>query len=140
MSNNSTAYDGAASLLTRIAREFSADLLHSNQFCFGALPLAIPRLVVAHSDVFSWAAACRDTPLEPAAWLDRYAALVSRGLEAASAIVAPTRWMLQALAQHFESAGYVHVVIYNGRTLTEPTGEPREKAASRDCRPIVGRS
>ncbi len=126
MSNNSTAYDSAASLLTRVAREFSADLLHSNQFCFGRLPLAIPRLVVAHSDVFSWAAACRDTPLEPAAWLDRYAALVSRGLEAASAIVAPTRWMLQALAQHF-ALPVASMVIDNGRTLPEPTSEPEKK-------------
>ena len=57
MSNNERAYIDAEPLLLRVAREFGAQLLHSNQFCFGALPF--PSVVAAHSDVLSWAVACR---------------------------------------------------------------------------------
>ena len=77
MSNNERAYLDAEPLLLRVGGEFGAQLLHSNQFCFGALPF--PSVVVAHSDVLSWAAACR-VQMESSAWLDVYSQLVSRGL------------------------------------------------------------
>jgi glycosyltransferase involved in cell wall biosynthesis len=115
MSNNEGAFCDVAPLLLRVAHEFRAELLHSNQFCFGALPVSIPRLVVAHSDVLSWAAACRSEGIEACAWLDTYIDLCAAGLRDADAVVAPTRWMLDALGKNFELACEAYV-IPNGRT------------------------
>ena len=116
MSNNHRAYLDAESLLLLLAREFGADLLHSNQFCFGALPTSLPRLVVAHSDVLSWAAACRAEALEASPWLEKYCALTTAGLRRADAVVAPTQWMLNALAANFRIPNDAQVIA-NGRTL-----------------------
>jgi glycogen synthase len=116
MSNNERAYLDAEPLLLRVGREFGAQLLHSNQFCFGALPF--PNMVVAHSDVLSWAASCR-VQMESSAWLDAYFQLVSRGLKSADVVVAPTQWMLDALAVNFSLPGQARVIA-NGRNLKRP--------------------
>ena len=119
MSNNEEAYAGAETLLTLVAREFRAELLHSNQFCFGALPLDLPKLVVAHSDVLSWAAACRGRGLASSPWLNRYCGLTAAGLRGGDVVVAPTHWMLGALAANFRLPSTTRVIA-NGRTLAEP--------------------
>jgi glycogen(starch) synthase len=126
--DNDRAYRGAEPRLLQLANEFGAELLHSNQFCFGALPLNIPKIVTAHSDVFSWAASCRDGEPEASNWLSRYSALVSKGLREADAIVAPTRWMAASLSNNF---ALVHepVVIPNGRSLPPAMGGDRKLQA-----------
>jgi len=108
-------------LLIRIAKEFGAELIHSNQFCFGALPIDIPKLITAHSDVLSWAEACRDQPLENSPWLRQYRRLVTDGLSGATTVIAPTRWMLNALRRNFSSRARCEV-IPNGRTFA-PAGD-----------------
>lgn len=121
-------YEIDAGLLIGMAREFGADLFHTNQFCFGSLPLGIPKLVVAHSDLRSWAAACQ-TELQPKAWIDRYCSLVSEGLAAASAVVAPTAWMLETLRANFVLPSR-SLVIPNGRSLPPASlGIPRRLQA-----------
>ena len=128
MSNNERAYLDAEALLLRVGREFGAQLLHSNQFCFGALPF--PSVVVAHSDVLSWAAACR-VQIESSAWLNAYSRLVSRGLESADVVVAPTQWMLDALAVNFSLPARARVIA-NGRNLKlpAPCSEPKLQAVT----------
>ena len=116
MQENQTAFSGAAHALEEIAEEFGADLLLSSQYCFGALRCDIPRVIVAHSDVLSWAEACRPDGLGSTEWLKRYRDLVQRGLNEADAVVAPTQWMLEALARNFELPVDRHVIA-NGRTL-----------------------
>ncbi len=123
MQSNAHARTAAAPLLLRIAEEFSPDLLHSNQFCFGSLPISIPRLITAHSDVLSWADACRPNGLEPSPWLSQYQSLVQTGLTAATAIAAPTHWMLEALHRHFTLTAPTHVIL-NGRTPPETDTPP----------------
>jgi glycogen synthase len=118
MNCNTRAYADAEKNLLRIAEEFGAELLHSNQFCFGALPVPAPRLVVAHSDVLSWSTACNH-PLVSSPWLEQYCALVTAGLQAADALVAPTRWMLDAFTANFPVPCETHVLA-NGRTLPGP--------------------
>jgi glycosyltransferase involved in cell wall biosynthesis len=116
MPQNEYAYASAAPFLMEMARNFQPNLLHSNQFCFGHLPLSIPKIITVHSDVLSWAASCRDGKLEDSAWLRQYLRLVNSGLAGAGCVVAPTRWMLHALARNFplpESTA----VVSNGRTL-----------------------
>jgi glycogen(starch) synthase len=130
MSNNERAFLDVVPQLVRVAEDFGAELLHSNQFCFGALPVPIPRLVVAHSDVLSWARACREEAAEPelerGPWLNSYYALTAAGLNKATAVVAPTRWMLSALGKTFCLPRETHIIA-NGRTLGVPALRPTNK-------------
>lgn len=128
MQENHAAYTGGESLLLQVADEFGAEVLHTSQFCFGRLPVAIPRIVTAHSDVLSWARACKPAGLEPSPWLDRYHALVQEGLSAADALVAPTHWMLAALRESFDVSAPEHV-IHNGRDIHPPVAPPRKLQA-----------
>ncbi len=116
MEANESAYAAAEPLILDLAQTFGADLLHSNQFCFGKLPLALPKLVVAHSDVLSWAAACHPRGLDPSPWLGRYKDHVEAGLSHASAVAAPTHWMLDALSRNFPLPGQAYVIL-NGRDI-----------------------
>ena len=126
MQENAGAYSLGEPLLLELAESFGAELLLSSQYCFGALPCAIPRIVVAHSDVLSWAQACGKAPLEQSEWLTQYCALVSEGLRRADAVVAPTAWMLRALADHFQIPREARVIA-NGRTLPEIRTDGRRK-------------
>lgn len=128
MEGNERAWTEAAPALLSMARDFGADLLHSNQFCFGALPLNMPRIVTAHSDVLSWARACRPGPLEDSPWLRRYLQLVQEGLSRAHAVIAPTRWMADSLAHNFHLSNGP-VVIPNGRTVRASPGVSRKLQA-----------
>lgn len=116
MAENQRAFREAEPRLLKIAGEFGAELLLSSQFCFGALESDLPRIVVAHSDVLSWAEACRPQGSPNSAWLDTYCELVSDGLREADAVVAPTRWMMKALAANF-GLPPEQTVIANGRTV-----------------------
>lgn len=130
MQENDLAYSDAAPLILRIAKAFRADLLHSNQFCFGALPIDIPKVVTAHSDVLSWADACRGEPLEDSRWLRQYRRLVEQGLNGSSAVIAPTQWMMGALKGNF-SFQASSAVIPNGRKV------PGRFSGSRKLRAIT---
>lgn len=120
MDDNDLAYDHSAPILLKLASEFGADLVLSSQYCFGALPFKGPKVVVAHSDVLSWAKACRNGALPPSRWLQQYHSLTAEGLAGADAVVAPTHWMLHALEENFQIAGERHV-IYNGRSISHGT-------------------
>lgn len=124
MQDNSAAYDRAAAILLRAVDVFRADLIHSNQFCFGALATSVPKLITAHSDVLSWADACRPGGLVASDWLTCYRSLVQAGLDGCNAVVAPTQWMLQALGSHFTLPSNTHV-ISNGRSIERT--QPRER-------------
>jgi glycosyltransferase involved in cell wall biosynthesis len=104
--------DRAGDWLLRIEREFQPDVVHLNQFAFGALPFCAPTLLVAHSCVLSWWQAVHGQAAPPA-W-DQYRRKVARGLEAASLVAAPTRAMLTTLVRNY---GYAHaaLVLPNGR-------------------------
>ena len=129
MQQNDRAYAQPASLLLRLAAQRDVDILHSNQFCFGALPIDLPKVVTAHSDVLSWAAACRNGELEDSPWLRQYRSLVQAGIAGAQTIVAPTRWMLDALRVNFELPEEDCRVVPNGRSLPTPPHSPRKLQA-----------
>ena len=134
MQDNDLVWSQGAGLLMEVANNFLADILHSNQFCWGALSLDLPKLITAHSDVRSWAATCRSEAPGASLWLDRYDELLQDGIDGADAIVSPTRWMRETLPAHYE----VHApsrVIPNGRTSSEAAAESK-----RDLRAVtVGR-
>lgn len=104
--------ESAGRWLLALEREYSPDIVHLNQFAFGALPFRAPTLLVAHSCVLSWWRAVHGEPA-PASW-QRYRDIVARGLRGATLVGAPTRAMLGTLR---ESYGYMEpgVVLRNGR-------------------------
>jgi glycosyltransferase involved in cell wall biosynthesis len=124
MEKNEFVFSQGAGVLSHVARQFRPDLLHSNQFCFGAMALDVPKLVTAHSDVLSWADACRSRGLEDSRWLRQYRSLVTHGLHACEAVVAPTRWMANTLAHHYSGLPGCYVVL-NGRSLSAPPSHLR---------------
>lgn len=134
MDDNSGALPKGAPVLSRVAESFEAELLLSSQYCFGALECDLARILIAHSDVLSWAVSCRGRELERSVWLDNYCRLVADGLGCADAVVAPTRWMLEALASHFSLPTDARV-IKNGRSI-----EPSVTGTHRKCQGVsVGR-
>jgi glycogen synthase len=124
MQDNARCFDEGGPLLEHVAEQFGAELLHVSQFCYGAAKLDIPKIVTAHSDVLSWARACRGGVLEESVWLRRYRALVQQGLDAADAVTAPSGWMLQAVANEFRLPQR-QAVIANGRSIPPYEAGPR---------------
>ena len=130
MESNERAYSEGTAALLALADSFQADIVHSNQFCFGDLPIAVPVVITAHSDVLSWAAACRPHGLEPSAWLTQYRSLVECGLQRATAVVAPTQWMSETLRRLY-SLPFAPKVILNGSNISRPrTLSKRHQAVS----------
>jgi glycosyltransferase involved in cell wall biosynthesis len=131
------AQDGIArstEYLTRIIDDARPDILHFSQFCYGALPHSLPKVVVAHSDVLSWWNAVHGGEPPRSAWLEWYRDIVSQGLGGADAVVAPSRWMLDTLRGCYELPLRCSV-IYNGRS----EGLFRASTAKSDCVLSVGR-
>lgn len=118
MQNNRAAFAEGTAAIMKMVSDFRPELLHASQFCWGMLPLDIPKLITAHSDVMSWASACRPDVLNGSPWLERYCTLVQHGIDGADAVVAPTAWMRDALSSNFEVAS-LFTVIYNGRDIRQ---------------------
>jgi len=116
--------------LQAIVQQCQPDLLHLSQFCYGSLAVPQPRIVVAHSDVFSWNEAVHGS-VPTGRWAEWYYGVVSAGLADASLIVAPSQWMLDAVQHHYGPVRNAQV-IYNGRTpeLFDCTQRKQPLAAS----------
>jgi glycosyltransferase involved in cell wall biosynthesis len=125
---NEFVFTQGAGVLSHVARQFRPDLLHSNQFCFGAISLDIPKLVTVHGDVLSWASACHARGLGQSRWLRQYRLLVTQGLQLCDAVVSPTRWMALELARHYNDLPPSYV-IRHGRSLNPPESRLRSVQA-----------
>src|ERR1044071_8673097 len=128
-----SADDIAASsdYLASVVEDVKPDLLHLNQYAYGALPCNVPRIVVAHSDVASWWVAVHGDEPRDTAWQRWNREIVSRGLSAATAVVAPSRWMLAEIERYYARPAR-STVIYNGRNpgLFNPHGTKDDLVAS----------
>ena len=98
--------------LENLIEEVQPDLLHFNQYHYGAISASQPRVVVAHSDVIGWWQAVHGHEPPATRWLEWYRGMIRRGLASASAVVAPSRWMLQSLKNDYGYGG--GEVIFNG--------------------------
>jgi glycosyltransferase involved in cell wall biosynthesis len=107
--------EASSEFLCSVIQETGPDLLHFNQYYYGALQSDLPRIVVAHSDVVGWWEAVHNHQPPETNWLRWYRQAVSRGLAAASAVVAPSRWMLDSLATNYVAQRNM-LVIRNGRS------------------------
>lgn len=116
MPDNATAYTEGAELLLHLNQHFKPEALLLSQFCYGALPVSAHKILIAHSDVLSWADAVGKAPLAADGWLHTYCELVQSGLNGADTIVAPTADMLTCLRRGFQVRSATKV-IPNGRTL-----------------------
>ena len=101
--------------LQLLIEEVQPDVLHLSQYCYGDIPVDVPKIVVAHSDVVSWWVAVHGTEPDDTPWIRRYRQHVTNGLHGADVVVAPSRWMLDAVATHYFPPHH-GAVIHNGRT------------------------
>ena len=104
----------SSAYLTALVKERKPDLLHLNQLCYGSLPVAAPRVVVAHGDLITWWKAVHGRAPKEDRWLQWYRETVKRGLAMASVVVAPSAWMRDTVRECYTQAEH-DTVIYNGR-------------------------
>jgi glycogen synthase len=117
--------------LQSLISETNPDILHSSQFCYGALDCGIPKIVVAHSDVVSWWKAVHGNEPPESNWFSWYRDTVSHGMAQADVVIAPSQWMLASARQHYGFATRSRV-IYNGRNpaLFSTSGKKQNRAVS----------
>src|SRR5215469_4397440 len=65
-------FEDASAYLCSLIRDLKLDLFHSNHLCYGALPVRIPRVVVAHGDLITWWKAVHGREPKDSAWLRWY--------------------------------------------------------------------
>jgi glycogen synthase len=87
----------SSAFLTAMVREIRPDVLHLNQFCYGNLPVDVPRVVLAHGDLVTRTQAVQDRVPRVGQHLKWYRDTVVRGLAGADAVVAPSAWMLDRI-------------------------------------------
>ncbi|HEY0822562.1 MAG TPA: glycosyltransferase family 4 protein [Ramlibacter sp.] len=106
----------AGQWLLQLERDFEPDVVHLNQFAFGALPFRASTLLVAHSCVLSWWRAVHGQAA-PGEW-DTYRVKVREGLAGAGQVAAPTQAMLSSLRENYacDKAG---IVIPNGARASD---------------------
>jgi len=104
----------SSEFLVSLVEELRPDVLHLNQFCYGNLPVDVPRVVMAHGDLITWTQAVHDTPPHPARPLHWYRRTVLNGLAGADAVIAPSEWMLNRISACYSKPRRGEV-IYPGR-------------------------
>jgi glycogen synthase len=100
--------------LESVVREVRPDVLHLTQYCHGSLRVSVPRIVVAQSDLISWWISVHGHEPRQSTWLRWYRDMIVRGIEDASALVAPSNWMLDTIRACYTTPARSQV-IYNGR-------------------------
>ena len=76
----------SSAFLAALVRELRPDVLHLNQFCYGNLPVDVPRVVMAHGDLITWSHAVHDRAPS------RVARRCGITIPCCAALRAPTRW------------------------------------------------
>lgn len=110
-----------AQRLLQLAEEVNPTVVHLHGLAYAGLPWRRPLLVAGHADPLSrWEAVQAQ---EPPASAVRYRERVRTGLRAATAVVAPSAAMLDALERHYGPLRNARV-IHGGRPLER---EPYDK-------------
>ncbi len=87
----------SSAFLMTLVQELRPDVLHLNQFCYGNLPVDVPRVVMAHRDLVTFAEAVQERPARSGRPLKWYRDTILRGIAGADAVVAPSAWMLERI-------------------------------------------
>jgi glycosyltransferase involved in cell wall biosynthesis len=114
----------SSAFLAALVRELRPDIMHLNQFCYGTLPVDVPRVVMAHGDLITWKNAVHGHTIgdrvisnharRPDRSLTWYRNTVANGLAGADAVVAPSAWMLERISVAYGRPRRGEV-IYPGR-------------------------
>jgi glycogen synthase len=104
----------SSAFLMSLVQELRPDVLHLNQFCYGNLPVDVPRVVMAHGDMITRTHAVQDRAPRSGSALKWYRDTILRGIEGADAIVAPSAWMLDRIRVCYTRPRREEV-IYPGR-------------------------
>lgn len=115
MEDSQADMEASSQYLRELIHESKPDLLHFNQFYYGALDCNVPRIVVAHSDVISWWMAVHGIEPPASPWISWYREAVKRGLRLATAVMTPSQWMMDQVKRYY-GVPRIAGVIYNGRT------------------------
>lgn len=107
-------FHDASAYLCSLVGEIKPDVFHSNHLGYGALPVSIPRVVVAHGDLITWWKAVHGREPKDGAWFRWYRGTIAEGIAGASAVVTPSEWMLNTIRSVY-SAGHQEKVIHHGR-------------------------
>lgn len=105
----------AGEWLMDLDRSLRPNIIHLNNYAYGALPFSAPKLVVAHSDVLSWWRAVKGKET-PATW-DTYRDVVRTGLRSADVVIAPSTCALTDVIHHYGPLRKTEV-IPNGREIS----------------------
>lgn len=104
------------------------DVVHLNAYAHAAAGFTAPRLIGAHSCVWSWWEAVHGGS-PPPPWR-RYREAVRAGLASADAVVAPSESMLAGLERHWGPLPPITRVIFNGsRSPVVPSGAAKKPYA-----------
>jgi glycosyltransferase involved in cell wall biosynthesis len=114
----------ARAVLGEIACRFAPDVVHLNGFREATFDWEVPKLVVAHSCVNSWAVACGETDSFTAREWTVYTSAVRAGLEAADVLVAPTSAFRDQLAGQYGLSANSRV-IWNGMDSVDYPSGPK---------------
>ena len=120
--------------LIELIRQVHPDVLHLNQFAYGALATDLPKIVVAHSDVISWWSNVHDEGPPDTPWIRWYRDLVAKGIHSADVVLAPSKWMLDAIRTHYGNPAR-SAVVHNARSASLFS----ERARKENCALTVGR-
>ena len=101
----------SSGFLISLIRELRPDVLHLNHFCYGNLPVDVPKVVMAQGDLITWSHAVHERPPRGLNW---YRRTVLNGLMGADAVVAPSEWMLDRISECYMYPRRAEV-IYPGR-------------------------
>jgi glycosyltransferase involved in cell wall biosynthesis len=104
----------SSAYLAALVREVRPDVLHLNQFCYGNLPVDVPRIVMVHGDLITRTHAVHDSAPRPEGSLTWYRNMVLNGLAGADAVIAPSVWMLDRISACYRRPQRAEV-IYPGR-------------------------
>lgn len=104
----------SSAFLMSLVEELRPDVLHFNQFCYGNLPVDVPKVVMAHGDLITWTQAVQAHPPRAARPLNWYRNTVLNGIMGADAVVAPSAWMLDRISECYGQPRRGEV-IYPGR-------------------------
>jgi len=104
----------SSAFLLSLVQELRPDVLHLNHFCYGNLPVDVPKVVMAHGDLITWKQAVHDRPLRLDRSLNWYRQTVLDGIIGADAVIAASEWMLDRISSCY-ARPHRGEVIYPGR-------------------------
>jgi glycogen synthase len=113
----------AGDWLVSLEREVAPDVVHLNGYAHGTVDFQAPKIVVAHSCVFSWWHAVLDEAPPPR--YEAYRTAVRAGIAGADAVVAVSAAMRASLEDHYGPIPHAEVV-HNGSPPARTGDAPKE--------------